>query len=130
MLRQVIYKHKKFAIVLIIIGFALIFPADIYCMFDNREIDNKKTLYYILILTISAFTVPLEDTMVKQLFNKYYIIPERLMFHKALIGSIILIVITPILYFSLEVDLSLNNNDNDNWYKILIVILYSLTSFF
>ena len=130
MLRQVIYKHKKFAIVLIIIGFALIFPADIYCMFDNREIDNKKTLYYILILTISAFTVPLEDTMVKQLFNKYYIIPERLMFHKALIGSIILIVITPILYFSLEVDLSLNNNDNDNWYKILIVILYTLTSFF
>ena len=98
MLRQVIYRHKKFSIVLIIIGFLLIFPADIYCMFDNIEINRIKTSYYILILTISAFTYPIEDTMNKQLFNKYYIIPESLMFHKALIGAIILIIITPIFH--------------------------------
>lgn len=127
MLRQVIYRHKKFSIVLIIIGFLLIFPADIYCMFDNIEINRIKTSYYILILTVSAFTYPIEDTMNKQLFNKYYIIPESLMFHKALIGAIILIIITPILYFSFDVKLSLNIDD---WEKILVIIVYTLTSFF
>ncbi len=126
MLRQVIYRHKKFSIVLIIIGFLLIFPADIYCMFDNIEINRIKTSYYILILTISAFTYPIVDTMNKQLFNKYYIIPESLMFHKALIGAIILIIITPILYFSFDVKLSLNIDD---WDKILVIIIYTLTSF-
>ena len=127
MLRQVIYRHKKFSIVLIIIGFLLIFPADIYCMFDNIEINRIKTSYYILILTITAFTYPIGDTMNKQLFNKYYIIPESLMFHKALIGAIILIIITPILYFSFDVKLSLNIDD---WDKILVIIIYTLTSFF
>ena len=127
MLRQVIYKHKKFSIVLIVIGFALLFPADIYCMYDNKEINRTKTLYYILILNISAFTFPIEETMIKQLFNKYYIIPERLMFHKALLGALILIIITPILYFSFGDKLSLVI---DNGYKVLILIVYTFASFF
>jgi len=127
MLRQVIYKHKKFSIVLIVIGFALLFPADIYCMYDNKEINRTKTLYYILILNISAFTFPIEETMIKQLFNKYYIIPERLMFHKALLGALILIIITPILYFSFGDKLSLVI---DNGYKVLILIIYTFASFF
>ena len=49
------------------------------------------------------------------------------MFHKALLGALILIIITPILYFSFGDKLSLVI---DNGYKVLILIVYTFASFF
>ena len=123
-LKVTIFKHHKWSIYAIILGFFLIVPIDIIIAFLSGNIDPIPSLIYIGILFIKAILSPLEHTLIKQLYNDYYILPEYLLFFIGIIETILLLILTPILYFTiLKADLTF-----DIW-KIIMSVIYCLISF-
>ena len=107
-LKTKIYKHHKISIIVISIGGLFITVADIidYTIIDNNNIGI--ILYFISILLIRVIGYPYEHTLIRKLFQENFIIPETLQFIRGIMDSIIVIVLSIILYFSLSVDLNLN----------------------
>ena len=107
-LKTKIYKHHKISIIVISIGGLFITVADIidYTIIDNNNIGT--ILYFISILLIRVIAYPYEHTLIRKLFQENFILPEKLQFIRGIIDSIIMIILSIILYFSLEVDLKLN----------------------
>ena len=64
-------------------------------------------LYFTSILLLRVIAFPLEHTLIKKLFQENFIFPEKLQFIRGLINSIIVIVLSIILYFSFIVNLKL-----------------------
>ena len=107
-LKTKIYKHHKISIISINIGGLFITVADIidYIIIDNNNIGT--ILYFIYILLIRVIAYPYEHTLITKLFQENFILPEKLQFIRGIIDSIIVIILSIILYFSLSVDLNLN----------------------
>ena len=123
-LKSVIYKHRVLSIIIIIFGFLLLLPADFLLITGEPEIDMGKTLSYVGILAFRAIFIPLSDTICKQLFADNYILPQNLMFSKALMEMIIIIILTPTLFFSFglkwEIYFEVEN--------IVTIIIYTLAA--
>jgi len=123
-LKSVIHKHRVLSIVIIIFGFLLLLPADFLLINGEPEIDMGKTLSYVGILAFRAIFIPLSDTICKQLFADNYILPQNLMFSKALMEMIIIIILTPTLFFSFglkwEISFEVEN--------IVTIIIYTLAA--
>jgi len=98
--KDTIFKHHKWSIFGIIIGIFLIIPMDIVILFNNKHIDEFYSLLYVGVLVIKAILFPLEHTLIKKFYNDYYILPEYLLFSIGIIETIILTILTPILYFT------------------------------
>ena len=125
-LKNKIFKHHKFAIIIILISLPFMIPIDIFhIIFFNKE-DLYLTLINIGIVSIKAFLFPLEDTIVKIVYLNYYILPEYMMLVRGLGEFLIILITTPILYFSLGIEDIKFNFDS---YKILILLFYTLSSF-
>ena len=125
-LKNKIFKHHKFAIIIILITLPFMIPLDIFhIIFFNKE-DLHLTLINIGIVSIKAVLFPLEDTIVKKVYLNYYILPEYMMFVRGLGDFLIILIITPILYFSLGIK---NIEFDFDSYKILILLFYTLSSF-
>ena len=129
-LKTKIFKHHKFSIAIICIAFIVLIPTDIisihYFPKDN-DIDINLTYIYIAIFCIRGIFFPLEDTIVKKVFIEDYILPEHFMFFRGIGDFIIIIVISPILYFSIFSENAFSFGDIT---KIIItIILYTLSSF-
>ena len=107
-LKTKIYKHHKISIISINIGGLFITVADIidYIIIDNNNIGT--ILYFIYILLIRVIAYPYEHTLITKLFQENFILPEKLQFIRGIIDSIIVIILSIILYFSLSPDLNLN----------------------
>ena len=102
-LKIVVYKHRIFSMITISIGLAIFIINDILLMFfDNSNNYNiGKTFIFTAISLIGGFTYQLEDTFVKKIFTEEYLYPANFLFYRAIAGLILILMITPILYFSL-----------------------------
>ena len=107
-LKTKIYKHHKISIIIISIGGLFITFADIIDYIFTDKMDIGIILYFISILLIGVIASPLEHTLIRKLYNENFILPEKIQFIRGFINSIILIILSIILYFSLRVDLNLN----------------------
>ena len=129
LLETKMFKHHKFSIIIILIGFVILAPTDFISMylFPQGEINPKYTYIYIGVNLLRGVLYPLEDTFVKKIFTEDYIIPEFCMFLRG-VGQLILIaIITPILYFTVwEVNIHIEYNKG---IIALVIILYFLSSF-
>ena len=127
MLKVVIYKHRIFSIIMIVIGFALLIINDVLIMKDNIKYDLPKSFLFSAITLISSITFPLENTLMKQIFSKDYIYPANMQFDKGLFEFILIVVVTPILFFSFN--LQSDFNFNISLEVALTMILYTISSF-
>ena len=84
------------------LGFSILIITDI--VFINNKEDSEiklcSTFFYAGILSFKGILFPFIDTLVKQLFSNNYMLPEKLQFLRGLIEMVLILVITPILYFS------------------------------
>ena len=120
-----VFRHHKWSIIAIIFGFLLIVPIDFYDLYIQATIKTESSLVYTAILSLRAFFFPFEHFLAKKLFNKYYIPPQNLLFLIGINQTIILIILTPILYFTkvLNDELTLDAG------KIIISIVYLTINF-
>lgn len=130
LLENKIFKHHKFSIIIILIAFVILIPTDIISLhFYKREpISETYTYMYIGFFLVRGMLFPLEDTFIKKVFIDDYIIPEFFMFIRGIGELILILIITPILYFTInkgkEIVLSENKGD-----IALVVVLYTISSF-
>ena len=130
LLENKIFKHHKFSIIIILIAFVILIPTDIISLhFYKREpISETYTYMNIGFFLVRGMLFPLEDTFIKKVFIDDYIIPEFFMFIRGLGELILILIITPILYFTInkgkEIVLSENKGD-----IALVVVLYTISSF-
>ena len=123
-LKSVIHKHRVLSLIIIIFGFLLLLPADFLLIIGEPEIDMGKTLSYVGILAFRAIFIPLSDTICKQLFADNYILPQNLMFSKALLEMVIIIIITPTLFFSFGLEWEISFEVEN----IITIIIYTLAA--
>ena len=131
-LKLKIFKHHKLAIIIILIGFAILFPTDLISIeyFNFDKIDKFVTYKYIGIFSIRGILFPFEDTIIKTIFINDYIIPEKLMFIRGIGEFILILIVTPFLYFFIWQNDVSNIIFNESLASIiLIIIFYILTSF-
>ena len=131
LLETKIFKHHKFSIIIILISFAILGPTDIISMhiYPQDSIDIIYTYKYIGINLLRGVLFPLEDTFVKKIFTEDYIIPEFCMFLRGVGQFILIVIITPILYFTLWKGNIYINQEYDKGTIVLVIILYSLQTF-
>ena len=133
LLETKIFKHHKFSIIIILISFAILCPTDIISMhiYPQDCIDIIYTYKYIGINLLTGVLFPLEDTFVKKIFTEDYIIPEFCMFLRGVGQFILIVIITPILYFTLWKGNIYINHEGDigTGTIVLVIILYSLQAF-
>ena len=131
LLETKIFKHHKFSIIIILISFVILGPTDIISMhiYPQDYIDIIYTYKYIGINLLSGVLFPLEDTFVKKIFTEDYIIPEFCMLLRGVGQLILIIIITPILYFTLWKGNIYINQEYDKGTIVLVIILYSLQAF-
>ena len=84
--------------------------------YGSDKYDIGKTLIFTGISSIIGLTYPLEDTFVKQIFLEDYLNPAKFQFYRGIAESILIAVITPILFFSFQIKLDLG------YYNLNIVI--------
>ena len=83
---------------------------------------------YTSIALIRSLTFPLEDTFVKQIFSDDYLYPANIQFDRGLLEMIILLIITPILWFSFGLKLDFIS-ENVHIIIIITMIFYTLAAF-
>ena len=123
-MKIVVYKHVACSIIGICIGFVILLITDflLIALTDNT-IKIDKTLFYLEILLLRGVSFPYEDTLVKQIFSENNILPESFQFLRGLGEMILIVIITPILFFSFD----LENDFNFKIENIITVILYTLS---
>ena len=123
-LKTKVFKHHKLSIILITIGFIILIPIDILTVQNSNRINAKLTYVYIGVVFYRGIFFPFEDTIVKQVYSNEYILPEYVMFLRGLGQLILIIFITPILYFFLWSNESFDFVDNIAHIIITIIIYY------
>ena len=128
-LKIVVYKHRIFSMILIGLGLVLLITNNTLLMkYGPVEYNIGNSFLFTVFASISGYTYPIEDTIAKQIFLEDYIYPASFQFYRGIAESILILIITPILYFSFGEKLELNN-DNIN-INILLIIINTLASFF
>ena len=118
-------KLHKVSLATIGIGFLFLLVADIIDFsYKNKNLDLLITLSFSLICLIRSFASPYEHTLIQKLFKEIFILPEKIQFIKGILVSIMVIVLTIILYFSFSLDL----NPNFSVETTLSMIAYILIS--
>jgi len=126
-----VFKHHKFSIIIISIGFLFLIPTDIISIhYFTSGINEGLSYIYIAITFLRVILFPFEDVIVKKVFTDDYVIPELLMFLRGIGEFILILIITPIFYFFVW------KNENNNFVfkneltnAILMIIFYTLSSF-
>ena len=126
-----LFKHHIFSFFIILIGFIIIIPTDAISLhFFPNGVDEKLTYIYIGVFTIRGILYPVEDVIEKKVFMENYILPEHLMVIRGVGELFIVIIITPILYFTLWI-----NEENcfalatDITKMIILIVIYIIGSF-
>ena len=126
MFKTKVYIHHTFSIILICIGFVILIPTDIWSI----GFDNLITYKHIAITSYRGISFPFQDTLVKKVFIDDYIIPEFLMFIKGVGLFIIILIITPFLYFFVWIDEGdIFSTEQSTVSIILIILIYIFQSF-
>ena len=123
-LHIIIHKHRIVSMIGIFIGFLILLPSDIALIHFNNPEKLKPSVGYVSILALRGITIPLEDTLIKKLFTENYVLPENFMLFRGIIVGIIIVVLTPILYFSFHLTWKISFN----YINIISIIIYTLAS--
>ena len=125
-LRLTIYKHGKLSIIMISIGLIILLVTDLFLInYTNRKKSITSTIYYSMLSLIRGISFPFEDIIIKKLFLEDNIFPETLQFLRGIIVLIIIIILTPILYFSF----GLTTVFNPSYEVIITLICFTLHRF-
>ena len=131
LLNKKLPRHHILAAIVVSIVFIILCVADLISLkYYSPNIDKILTGKYVFIFLLRAILFPLEDTIIKILFNEDYIIPQNFMFFRG-VGELILLIITiiPILYkYGLKIDFK-SIFINDLKKIIAISIIYTWSSF-
>ena len=121
-LKTKVYKHHMWSIFAIIIGFILIVPFDIVQLVSEKDKNTVYSIIYIGVLSLRAIFYPIRDTLIKMFYKNYYILPENLLFGIGIIQTLLITIITVILFFShvLKFDLTFT------FWNVFISIIYIL----
>ena len=104
-LENVVYRHAKLSIIMVGIGFSLLLITD-FMLIVERERNILHSLIFSIILLLRSIAYPYRDTLTKQIFKENQsLLPEKLQLLMGIIKFIIIILITPILYFSFGMEL-------------------------
>ena len=125
-LKNKIHKHGKFSLILMIMGFGMLLVADLFDnLFIKHSVENLgNTLLFFITFLLRCFSFPYEHTLIKQIFLENFILPESLQFYRGIIEILFILVITPILFFSLQLKWDFHFEIEN----ILITIYYIITS--
>ena len=129
LLENKVFKHHKFSIIVILIAFFILIPTDTISLhfFPKEQVNEFYTYMNIGFFCFRGVLFPFEDTLTKKVFTDDYAFPEFCMFLRGLGEFVLILIITPILYFTLW---SGKIIFNENLGKIaLSIILYTLSSF-
>ena len=125
-LKVIFHKHRLFSIYIIAGSFILLLITDFLFVFFNDDKYNLNiTLAYVGIIAFRAVSYPLVDTFIKQLFSDNYILPDSLMFVKSLIQVVFVGILTPVLYYSFNIELDIHFRTEN----IITIIVYILAHF-
>ena len=121
-----VFTHHKLAIIIIFIGFIILIPTDIISIGFEDTLSYK----YIGMIFYRGVLFPFQDTIVKKVFIEDYIMPEFFMFLRGFGEFIIILIITPFLYFFVwnNID-NIFSSDQSVILIILIVFTYIIQSF-
>jgi hypothetical protein len=127
-LKTVIYKHNFFSIIMIGTGAIILLISD-FLVVQYSPISKLigPTMIYCSIIVLRGITIPLEHMLVKQIFENNHIFPAAMQFIRGSMELIIMIIITPILYFSFCSNTDLNPRNDTS--VIIIMIFNMLKSF-
>ena len=123
-LHIVIHRHRIVSMGGIIVGFLFLLPADIVLLYKNEKQKFLLSAAYVAILAIRGVSIPFEDTFIKLLYTENYVLPENFMLFRGIIVSIIIVILTPILFFSFGLTLDIHFNPA----RIITIIIYTLAS--
>ena len=124
-LHIIIHKHRIVSMAGIFLGFLCLFPADLILVYFNDSQKFALSVGYIGILSLRGLSIPFEDTFIKKLFIENYVLPEKFMLFRGIIVGIIIVVLTPILFFSFGLRWSIEFKTSN----IISIIIYTLASF-
>ena len=99
-LHIVIHRHRIVSMGGIIVGFCILLPADFILLSRDKTKKLGLTAGYVALLALRGLSIPFEDTLIKILYTENYLLPEKFMLFRGITVGVIIIVITPILYFS------------------------------
>ena len=124
-LKTKVYKHHLWSIYAIIIGFILIVPFDIMQFISEKDKNTVYSFIFIGISSLRSIFYPLIGTLIKTIYRDYYILPENLLFLMGIIESILIIIITLILFFSNVLKFELTFT----FWNVFMSIIYTLINF-
>ena len=122
-LHIIIHRHRVVSMFGIFVGFLFLIPADIILLINQNN--GNMRISYVAILALRGLSIPFEDTYIKKLYIENYILPEKFMFFRGILVSMIIAVLTPILYFSFGIHWDIHFKTSN----IICIIIYTLTSF-
>ena len=124
-LHIIIHRHRVVSMAGIFVGFLFLIPADIILLNIKFAENMRLSVGYVAILALRGFSIPFEDTYIKKLYIENYVLPEKFMFFRGILVSMIIAVLTPILYFSFGIHWDIHFKTSN----IICIIIYTLTSF-
>ena len=117
------HKHQIIAIFSIFIIFIFLSVFDFISM-------NDYSLKYVIIFSLRGIFFPLEDTIIKLLFNEDYITPESIMFKRGFGEFFIILISTSILCkYGFKINDFKSIFISEFWKIILVSIIYICSSF-
>ena len=124
-LHIIIHKHRIVSMVSIFVGFVILLPADFILLHRDEEKSMGKSVVYVAILALRGIFIPFEDTIIKKLYTDNYVLPENFMLYRGVLECLIIIVVTPVLYFSFGVKWDIYFSREN----IITIIIYTLCAF-
>ena len=124
-LHIVIHRHRIVSMGGIIVGFFILLPADFVLLSRDETKRLGMTVSYVAILALRGLSVPFEDTLIKKLYTENYVLPEKFMLLRGISVSLLIIIVTPILYFSFGLTWKISFH-TENY---IILVIYTLASF-
>ena len=91
-LKVIVYKHRIFSMITIGIGLAIFIINDILLIIFGSNYELSKTFIFAAIASISGFTYPIEDTLIKQIFSEEYLFPANFQFYRGITELILIAV--------------------------------------
>ena len=97
-LKNEIYRHHRVALVICALGFCFMTYSDFISIIYEKK--GIKAIFFALFILPRAILFPLADVYNKLLLTDRLFLPQNLMFYRGCIESLILIIVSPILYFT------------------------------
>ena len=124
-----LYKHHQFSLILVFLGHILM----IFSAFMILNEEEKESWTYFIFIGIKLIILSLEDVLNKILLTNKFLLAHNLIFLRGIFSFCLIIVLTPVLYFTNKGKLNfdyLKNSDSKILWNIIARLLFIIFSFF